>query len=50
MIKIICIIFVASSICSCSSKPKSDLSEITQQVLEENQGIKIEFTPQHEIK
>jgi len=47
MIKIICIISLMLTTWSCS-RSKGTFADVIENVLEENQGIKIEFTPHKE--
>ena len=49
MIKIICTISLMATLGSCS-KSKGTFADVIENVLEENQGVKIEITPQKSVE
>jgi hypothetical protein len=49
-IKVILMLAFTAAISFSCSKSKGTMADIIENVLEENQGIKIEITPQKELK
>lgn len=46
--KILFIISLLSTLCSCAPKPDNEISEMAERCFKNKQGIIIKFLPQHE--